>query len=136
ASFKNQYKATGTLEGDKDLSFSKILSGRDWKEGDSFEFTISGKDGAPMPTEEKVTLSYDKDHSQKNGENVGGAFGDISYDQGDIGKTYVYTISETKGTIAGVTYSKEEYKVEVSVSDAGNGQLQIDKKVTKDGEDV
>ncbi|MBM6931758.1 hypothetical protein H5999_12030, partial [[Clostridium] spiroforme] len=35
ASFKNQYKATGTLEGDKDLSFSKILSGRDWKEGDS-----------------------------------------------------------------------------------------------------
>ncbi|MBM6931765.1 hypothetical protein H5999_12065, partial [[Clostridium] spiroforme] len=36
----------------------------------------------------------------------------------------------------GVTYSKEEYKVEVSVSDAGNGQLQIDKKVTKDGEDV
>ena len=52
--FTNTYTASGILSGNDKLQFKKILSGRDWKDGDSFKFTISGSKGAPMPSEQSV----------------------------------------------------------------------------------
>ena len=129
--FTNTYTASGILSGNDKLQFKKILSGRDWKDGDSFRFTISGSEGAPMPSEQSVTLEYNQAAPQKNGEAIESAFGNINFDQSDIGETYAYTIAEEEGTIAGVTYSKDKYKVEVKVSDGGNGQLKLETEYFK-----
>lgn len=48
--FTNTY---GTATEGRDVStaglFTKTLKGRDWAEGDSFQFALAGEDGAPMP---------------------------------------------------------------------------------------
>lgn len=48
--FTNTY---GTATEGRDVStaglFTKTLKGRDWAEGDSFQFALTGEDGAPMP---------------------------------------------------------------------------------------
>ncbi len=50
AAFTNTY---GTVTEGRDVStaglFTKTLEGRDWAEGDSFQFTLAGEGGAPMP---------------------------------------------------------------------------------------
>ncbi len=50
AAFTNTY---GTATEGRDVStaglFTKTLEGRDWAEGDSFQFALTGEGGAPMP---------------------------------------------------------------------------------------
>ena len=43
----------------------------------------------------------------------------------DVGKTFTYVIKEDKGNIAGVTYDGHEEVITVSVSDNGNGTLNV-----------
>ena len=38
--FNNEYQTTGTLEGSTDLEITKVLTGRDWINTDSFTFTL------------------------------------------------------------------------------------------------
>lgn len=58
------------------------------------------------------------------------SFGKIDYGKNDIGQTYMYTLVEKPGTIAGITYSKEEYEIEVKVSESGN-ELSIENSYRK-----
>ena len=76
------------------LQLTKDLKGRDWKDGDSFTFTLTGEGNVPMPaggTTVTVTSSP-QDHKA--------AFGAITYSQ--VG-TYRYTITEQATTIPGVS---------------------------------
>ena len=123
-SFTNRYitdTATVSLDGLKILNTEN--GSRTLKEGD-FEFTVECLNGAPAP--ERITTSND----------AGGAvsFGEIEFTKGDIGdavsKTFTYIISETKGSIHGMTYDKEDRTVTVTVSDDGQGHL----KATTDPE--
>ena len=76
------------------LQLTKDLKGRDWKDGDSFTFTLTGEGNVPMPTgDTNVTVtSSTQDHKA--------AFGAITYSQ--VG-TYRYTITEQATTIPGVS---------------------------------
>ena len=47
----------------------------------------------------------------------------IEYTHADAGKTFTYTVKELSGTIAGVTYDKNEFTVTVTVTDNGDGTL-------------
>ena len=88
-----------------------------------FEFTLTGKDGAPMPADSK--------NGTKVVKNVNGSvdFGSISYQMSDVNgapgrtKTFTYTIAETGGEVAGVTPDTAEKTVKVTVRDNGNGTL-------------
>lgn len=88
-----------------------------------FEFTLTGKDGAPMPAGSK--------NGTKVVKNVNGSvdFGSISYQMSDVNgapgrtKTFTYTIAETGGEVAGVTPDTAEKTVKVTVRDNGNGTL-------------
>lgn len=53
------YNVTNTYVQPVDLTLqvSKSIDGRDWQEKDSFTFSITGSDGAPMPTESTVTIT-------------------------------------------------------------------------------
>ena len=53
AEFKNTYSVT-PLDAELDFDLSKVISGRDWTDGDEFSFTITAPEGAPLP----VTVDY------------------------------------------------------------------------------
>lgn len=125
--FKNTYKAGGTdqvdiskaTEGDAQLV--KVLKGRDWKASDGFEFSIEAtgdnKADAPMPAPATVRVSSE---DAASGTKVPFAFGKVSFDKAG---TYTYEVSETKGSIAGVTYDGHTATITVKVTDDGLGKL-------------
>ncbi len=126
--FENTYNATGVLVGATNLKVSKTLEGRAWKDGDSFTFSIAGQEGAPMPAVTEVTIT---DTTENHGTN----FGDISYTVADVGKAYTYTIVEEEGSLAGITYSQAAYEVTVSISDNGDGTLNVTSSMVQTNND-
>ncbi len=121
AAFTNVYKASSVVVGGEDaeqqINVQKTLTGRDWQEGDSFEFVLTAQDNAPMPEGEgnKATITDASDPKTTS-------FGAITY---DAEGTYTYTVSETKGKLGGVTYDGHSATVTVSVTDTDHdGKLE------------
>ena len=113
ATFTNEYKpqpVTATA------NFEKVISGRDWVDGDSFTFDLTAVDGAPMPEPTSVTVT--------NADAVGGrapfSFGPMTYTA--IG-TYKYQVTEAAGRLAGITYDDHVATITVTVTDDGEGKL-------------
>ncbi|MBP3636345.1 MAG: Cna B-type domain-containing protein [Clostridia bacterium] len=75
-----------------------------------------------------------------NAENGTIVFDEISYDQSDIGATYLYTVKELPGIAEDETYNyfydETVYTVSVSVEDGRNGELIVTKTITKGAEAV
>jgi pilin isopeptide linkage protein len=120
----NTHKKSTLAEGS--IKVSKSISGREWKKGDSFNFTIAGSDpaqNAPLPDSASVTINA-------NTANHEASFGKIVY---KTDGTYTYTVKETKPTnaIAGLHYSQAEYTVTVTVP-ADMGTLTVSIKQVKD----
>ena len=144
AAFTNTY---GTAAEGRDVStaglFTKTLEGRDWTEDDSFQFTLTGEDSAPMPegsADGSKTVSVTA-AGTKAGDKVAFDFGPIRYTLDDIkdagfaevggkrvrAKTFTYTVSEVRpadgSAIAGVTYDGHTATMTVTVTDDGSGNL-------------
>ena len=93
---------TYSAEGEKKLSATKVLTGRDWTDADSFEFTLaadsSNPEGATLPTTLKLTATKDKQTVQ---------FDAIKFTKEG---TYNFTITETvpegavNNKLNGITY--------------------------------
>lgn len=121
----NTHKKSTLAEGS--IKVSKSISGRKWKDGDSFKFTIAGSDptqNAPLPNPDSVAIGTKT-------ENHEASFGEIEY---KTAGTYTYTVKETKpiAAIAGPHYSQAEYTVTVKVpTDMGTPTVSI-KRVTDD----
>lgn len=130
--FTNTYApddVTVGADGAAQIAVQKTFTGRPdnaWLDSDSFEFTIAGEDGAPMPENDKVVIS-----SESNPENgvATGIFGNITYKKSDLGgameKAFVYDITETspKDSGSGITKDGHTAQVTVTVTDDGSGQL-------------
>ncbi|WP_430492696.1 Spy0128 family protein [Bifidobacterium catenulatum] len=123
---KKSTLATGSIE------VSKSISGRDWKNSDSFNFTIVGSgsvQNAPLPDPASVTIDA-------NTANHEASFGKIVY---KTAGTYIYTVKETKPTdaIAGLHYSQAEYTVTVTVPvDMGEPTVSIKQVKDDNGKTV
>lgn len=115
----NTHKKSTLAEGS--IKVSKSISGREWKNGDSFNFTIAGTDStpnAPLPDPASVAIGT-------NIANHEASFGKIVY---KTDGTYTYTVKETKPTnaIVGLHYSQAEYTVTVKVpADMGTPTVSI-----------
>ena len=145
AAFTNTY---GTATEGRDVStaglFTKTLEGRDWAEGDSFQFTLTGEGGAPMPegsADGSKTVSVTAAAGTKAGDRVAFDFGAIRYTLDDIkdaefaevggkrvrAKTFTYTVREVRpddgSAIAGVAYDGHTATMTVTVTDDGSGNL-------------
>lgn len=145
AAFTNTY---GTATEGRDVStagfFTKTLEGRDWAEGDSFQFVLTGEDGAPMPGDSadgSKTVSVTAAAGTKAGDRVAFDFGSIRYTLDDIkdaefaevggkrvrAKTFTYTVREARpddgSAIAGVAYDGHVATMTVTVTDDGSGNL-------------
>ena len=145
AAFTNTY---GTATEGRDVStaglFTKTLEGRDWAEGDSFQFTLMGEGGAPMPegsSDGSKTVSVTAAAGTKAGDRVAFDFGSIRYTLDDLrdagfaevggkrvrAKTFAYTVREVRpadgSAIAGVAYDGHAATMTVTVTDDGSGNL-------------
>ena len=115
ATFKNTYSVT-PLDAELDFDLSKVISGREWTDGDEFSFTITAPDGAPLPDPATVTVSK---HDAKDGI-AAIKFGKIRY---AAAGTYKYEIRENAGSTVGLTYDAHVATAEVTVTENGDGSL-------------
>lgn len=119
--YTNTYTVAKTTLSGGSLHGTKVLTGRDWKDGESFTFTLSAvTPNAPMPGEPSVTLTNTDQTNYTEDQKVPFNFGEIEYSS--VGK-YVYLIQETRGTESGLNYSSAVYRVTVNVTDDGAGNL-------------
>lgn len=144
AVFTNAYEAELKYgaEGVGGINVTKQLLDRPMSAGE-FNFTITGEGDA-------AGLTADAD---KNFQNTGAAadqtitmakLQSLTFDETDAGKTYTFIVDETEPAegqgLAGVTYDKSQYKVEIEVVDNGDGSMHAVTTVTqtmdKDGNEI
>ena len=115
ATFKNTY-SVAPLDAELDFDLSKVISGRDWTDGDEFSFTITTPEDAPLPDPATVTVS------RKDAKDGIAAikFGKIRY---TATGTYKYEIRENAGSTVGMTYDAHVATAEVTVTENGDGSL-------------
>ncbi|MGI6117160.1 MAG: Spy0128 family protein [Bilifractor sp.] len=134
-SFTNKYEpapADVTVEG------TKTLNGRDMKSGDEFDFTLKAVDNATTAAvnagdiTSEASAPYDaavtgSASGPKNGAETkfyfGGKENGLRFSKPG---TYQFTMAETKGSIAGVSYDSHKCTVTVTVTDKGDGTLQAE----------
>lgn len=130
-SFANKYRAQNVSFDTANAQLNKILQGRDWLDSDSFDFTITALDGAPMPKRDgsEVSSATVKSPNSKDGDSVSFDFGQIEFtsdmvkDAPGHKRTFTYEVTENAGNLPGIQYSDKKAVVEVTVSDNGQGKL-------------
>ena len=130
-SFANKYRAQNVSFDTASAQLNKILQGRDWIENDSFDFTITARDGAPMPKRDgnEVSSATVKSPNSKDDDSVSFDFGQIEFtsdmvkDAPGHKRTFTYEVTETPGNLPGIQYSDNKAVIEVTVSDNGQGKL-------------
>lgn len=115
--FTNTYTPSGESSptGEGGVKITKQLTGRDLRDGE-FAFQMSGMstpDGVD-PSASVLTATND-------------ANGNVSFDNVIFTKpgTYTYAISEIPGDLGGVTYDRSAYFATATVTDKGNGTLDV-----------
>lgn len=130
-SFANKYRAQNVSFDTANAQLNKILQGRDWLDSDSFDFTITALDGAPMPKRDgsEVSSATVKSLNSKDGDSVSFDLGQIEFtsdmvkDAPGHKRTFTYEVTENAGNLPGIQYSDNKAVVEVTVSDNGQGKL-------------
>lgn len=121
----NPDNATASIEG------TKIFTGRDIKDSDSFTFDIAvaenSAEDTPSPAESSVTVSG-KDFTDGK---AAVDFGTFSFDKEG---TYIYTITEKQEKIGGVTYDNGTVTATVDVTyDNATGTFSTEVTYSKEG---
>ena len=132
--FENKYSATGST-GDTNLAVNKTLTGRDWKKGDAFTFTLEAYDD--------ITKQAVKDKSVVLPENAGALL--ISYDENDSSATksaqfgeiqitkegtYIFEVKEdATNKISGITYDATKKYVILTAEDQSDGTMKVDTSI-------
>ena len=121
--FINKY-----AEGETTLGVTKVLSGREFKDGDAWTFNLTAdSETAPVPAETSVTTTATSGNSQSL------TFGTIKYSFADVGSTYTYTITES-GSGEGVTNDPNATRtVTVTVAEGSDGKLAITRTESEGG---
>ena len=110
----NKYEAKGEYE----FGGIKTLTGRELEDAE-FSFTLTGDKGVDQTVTNKgetftfAPIEFTLEDLEKNA--------DGTYKDG----TFKYTIKEVAGDAKGVTYDKTEYVITLTVSDKGDGTLEV-----------
>lgn len=140
--FVNTYTTELDYSARAGVRLSKTLSGRDMEAG-QFAFTVTADD----ETAARLGLKTGKDayavSAAGDGEAdfidlIGGAAkGDVTFTDADAGKTYSFTVAETK--LGGEGYTNDTAPRTVTIApayDAARGELTVTTTVAKDGVEV
>ena len=136
-SFDNSYKPDpAKLEGDTAIRGTKVLTGRDMAEGETFGFKLSAADDATQKAvdEGSVVIPQDADKAVVSGAKAGDetrfSFGEMTFKKPG---TYSFAVQEDKycgnaldaaGTATGgIVFDRHVHKVTVTVTDDHTGKL-------------
>ncbi len=121
AAFTNTYSAAGTLA----LTGRKQITGRDFQQGDSFSFTVTPKDGGPVPAVNPVVVT------PAAGTETAIDFGTLNFNLSHLNgakeKTFTYEIAETAGNADSMVYDTAVREIRIEVTDNGDGTLTVTK---------
>lgn len=139
AVFSNSYSAT--TDAFSGLTVTKTLTGRAMKPKD-FTFKIEAVGDAPKPTKEDASFYNVLTQASGQTEYMTGKLDNLRFTQADAGKTFEYMVSEQRPAGAkdenpsvegfqckGVTYDENEYKLQLTPEDNGDGTMTIATKV-------
>lgn len=129
--FTNRY-ATGTVDFDAaaGLQIVKNMTGKAIAK-DAFSFTVKGEDpesAAKLNAGRELTVgTVGAPLAGNTATEVLRVATNLSFAQGDAGKTYRYTVCETDGgkVIDGVTYDGTKHELAFAVADGGSGVLEV-----------
>ena len=120
---KNIYKAHGSIQ----IAAKLFMQNRYFLEHDQFEFeVISDNDSVPMPEYSRLVV---KPELNVQKDTIDLDFGRIFFTEENIGKTFVYTISQK--TMAPCVEMPEPLSFEIYVEDHGDGTLGVTTSVEK-----
>lgn len=132
AQFINEYAESGSAK----IEGTKNLTGRDFKNGDSFTFTVTPKNGAPAPKDKdgqdisKVTITPNSGASAKID------FGTVEFNQD--GQSYTYELKEKQPDEEkkGIEYDTTTYTLTLTAkaNSPENGKLIIEQTLTVGGQ--
>lgn len=124
AQFINEYAESGSAQ----IEGTKNLTGRDFKDGDSFTFTVTPQDNAPAPKDKdgkdisEVTIRPDSGASAKID------FGTVEFNKD--GQSYIYKLKEKQpvGDKKGIVYDDTTYMLTLTAkaNSPKNGKLTIE----------
>ncbi len=137
-SFENSYHGapvTVDPETDTRLQFNKVVTGRDWLERDSFNFSITkvsfndatdenALDAMPNPEQDTATLGGAAQADTKADERVQFDFGQMTFTKAG---TYVYRVDETNtgNDGRGLTYDEHTVDIAIVIRDNNAGNLVV-----------
>lgn len=138
AQFVNEYAESGSAQ----IEGTKNLTGRDFKDGDSFTFTVTPKNGAPEPKDKdgrkisKVTITPNSGASAKID------FGTVNFNQ--AGQSYTYELKEKQpdgdknGDKKGIEYDATTYTLTLTAkaNSPMNGKLTIEQTLKAGDKDA
>ena len=136
-SFDNSYKPdSAKLEGDTAIHGTKVLTGRDMAEGETFGFKLSAADDATQKAIEagNIVIPEGADKAVVSGAKAGDetrfSFGEMTFSKPG---TYSFAVQEDKycgndldaaGTVTGgIVFDRHVHKVTVTVTDDHKGKL-------------
>lgn len=134
AVFENSYGAEATLE----LDGRKVLSGRDFREGESFDFVIEpldagwGKGPLPSGVDERGTVTVTPGTGKSSHDFTFGTFTFGGVQPGSE-VMYRYLITEREpAQESGLTFSDARYQLDVTLHDEnGDGTLEVTHTLTR-----
>jgi pilin isopeptide linkage protein len=123
--YTNTYSVTPATLAEGSIHGTKTLTGRDWRDNESFTFTLTPvTPGAPLPGDAQesasVTLTNSDANNYAESQEVAFDFDSITYTSAG---RYIYLVQETEGDEYGLAYSNAVYRVTVNVTDDGTGKL-------------
>lgn len=144
ALFANTYEASMNYgaEGKGGINVTKQMLDRPMNAGD-FSFTITGEgDAADLTTD--ADKSFQNTAAAADQTITMAKLQNLTFDEADAGKTFTFIVDEEDPAegqgLAGVTYDKSQFKVEIEVVDNGNGTMHAVTTVTqimdKDGDEI
>ena len=124
--FDNEYTATGG----EAITASKKVNGADPSGNETFTFTLTGVDGAPMKNDKGEQYTVEDMTVHNNGAEI--SFPHLYYSEDDIGQTYTYKVQEQGTDGNGYTLDKSIYTIEIYIDDEDeDGTLEVTKTVMK-----
>ena len=134
AQFVNEYAESGSAR----IEGTKNLTGRDFKDGDSFTFTVTPQGDAPAPKDKdgqdisKVTIKPNSGASAKID------FGTVNFNQ--AGQSYTYELKEKQpdGEKKGIEYDTTTYTLTLTAkaNDPKDGKLTIEQTLKAGNKDA
>lgn len=134
AQFINEYAESGSAQ----IEGTKNLTGRDFKDGDSFTFTVTPQDNAPAPKDKdgkdisEVTITPDSGTSAKID------FGTVEFNKDRQSYTYKLKEKQSDGEKKGIEYDTTTYTLTLTAktNKPKDGKLTIERTLKAGGEDA